>query len=168
HLRADAAACKRCPLYKRATQTVFGEGPPSARVVFIGESPGDKEDEAGHPFVGPAGKLLDRAFAAAGIDREAVYLTNAVKHFSWRPAGKVRLHKKPTAAETAACRVWWEAELEIVKPQIVCCLGATAAKAVLGSDFRVTRQRGEFVTLASGAEATATIHPSAVLRARER
>jgi uracil-DNA glycosylase len=167
-LRVEAAACERCELYERATQMVFGEGPASASLMFVGECPGDKEDQAGHPFVGPAGRLLDRAFVAAGIDRDAVYLTNAVKHFSWRPAGKVRLHKKPTAAETTACRVWWERELDIVRPRIVCCLGATAAQAILGRDFRVSRQRGEFVTLPSGIDATATVHPSAVLRAQDR
>jgi uracil-DNA glycosylase family protein len=167
-VRAEAAACERCDLYRRATQTVFGEGPVPASLMFVGESPGDHEDEEGHPFVGPAGNLLDRAFTDAGIDRAAVYLTNAVKHFKWKPAGKVRLHQKPNAAETAACKVWWEAELEIVNPRIVCCLGATAAQAMLGKDFRVTRRRGQFVELASGTEATATLHPSAVLRARDR
>ena len=139
-----------------------------APLMFVGEVPGDQEDKAGHPFVGPAGRLLDRAFADAGIERESVYLTNAVKHFKWRPAGKVRVHQKPNAAETAACAVWWQAELEVVAPRIVCCLGATAAQAILGKDFRVTRRRGEFLPLPSGAEATATIHPSAVLRARDR
>jgi uracil-DNA glycosylase family protein len=167
-LRSDAASCERCDLYKEATQTVFGEGPVPAPLMFVGEVPGDREDEQGHPFVGPAGHLLDRAFADAGIDRAAAYLTNAVKHFKWRPAGKVRLHKKPNAAEIAACRPWWEAELALVQPRIVCCLGATAAQAMLGKDFRVTRQRGEFVALPGGADATATVHPSAVLRARDR
>jgi DNA polymerase len=167
-VRAEAAACQRCDLYARATRTVFGEGPVPASLMFVGEAPGDHEDKEGHTFVGPAGKLLDSALADVGIDRASAYLTNAVKHFKWRPAGKVRLHQKPNAAETAACRVWWEAELDLVQPRIVCCLGATAAQALLGKDFRVTRQRGEFVALPSGAEATATIHPSAVLRARDR
>jgi DNA polymerase len=160
--------CRRCDLYRHATQTVFGEGPVPARLMLMGEVPGDREDTEGHPFVGPAGRLLDRALEDAGIDRETVYLTNAVKHFKWRRAGKVRLHQKPTAAETTACRVWWEAELELVKPQVLCCLGATAAQAVFGRSFRVTRDRGTFVTLPSGIEATATLHPSAALRAENR
>ena len=167
-LRTDAAGCTRCDLYERATQTVFGEGPVPAALMLIGEVPGDREDLEGHPFVGPAGRVLDDALAESGIDREAAYLTNAVKHFKWRPAGNVRLHQKPTAKEVAACRVWWEAELALVEPQILCCLGATAAQAVFGSSFRVTRQRGTFVTLPSGVEATATLHPSAVLRAEDR
>ena len=167
-LRADAAGCTRCELYERATQTVFGEGPVPASLMLMGEVPGDREDVEGHPFVGPAGRVLDEALAEAGIDRNAVYLTNAVKHFKWRPAGKVRLHQKPNAKEVAACRAWWEAEIALVAPQILCCLGATAAQAVFGSGFRVTRQRGSFVTLPSGVEATATLHPSAVLRSENR
>jgi DNA polymerase len=167
-LRASAARCTQCDLYERATQTVFGEGPPDARLVFIGEQPGDHEDKDGHPFVGPAGHLLDRAFEAAGIDRTEVYLTNAVKHFKWRPAGKVRLHQRPNAAEIAACRNWWESELELIQPEVLCCLGAIAAQAVLGKTFRVTKSRGEFFTLPSGIEAVATIHPSAVLRSDNR
>ena len=167
-LRADAAGCTRCDLYERATQTVFGEGPVPASLMLMGEVPGDREDVEGHPFVGPAGRVLDEALADAGIDRNAVYLTNAVKHFKWRPAVKVRLHQKPNAREVAACRAWWEAELALVAPQILCCLGATAAQAVFGSSFRVTRQRGSFMTLPSGVEATSTLHPSAVLRAENR
>ena len=167
-LRREAAQCERCDLYARATQTVFGEGPVPAPLMLLGEVPGDHEDETGHPFVGPAGRLLDRALLEAGIDRGSVYLSNVVKHFKWRPAGKVRLHQKPNAAEIAACRPWWEAEVALVEPRILCCLGATAAQAVLGREFRVTRRRGEFITMASGREATATIHPSAVLRAEAR
>jgi len=167
-LRREAAQCERCDLYARATQTVFGEGPVPAPLMLLGEVPGDHEDETGRPFVGPAGRLLDRALLEAGVDRASVYLSNVVKHFKWRPAGKVRLHQKPNAAEIAACRPWWEAEVALVKPRILCCLGATAAQTVLGREFRVTRQRGEFFTLASGGEATATIHPSAVLRAEAR
>jgi uracil-DNA glycosylase len=167
-LRAEAAGCEQCDLYQRATQTVFGEGPPHARLVMIGEQPGDHEDKDGRPFVGPAGKLLDRALDAAGIDRAEVYLTNAVKHFKWRPSGKVRLHQRPNAAEIAACRNWWEAELEAVRPEVLCCLGAIAAQAVLGRSFRVTKRRGEIITLPSGIDAIATIHPSAVLRSDDR
>jgi uracil-DNA glycosylase len=167
-LRAEAAGCEQCDLYQRATQTVFGEGPPHARLVMIGEQPGDHEDKDGRPFVGPAGKLLDRALDAAGIDRAEVYLTNAVKHFKWRPSGKVRLHQRPNAPEIAACRNWWEAELEAVRPEVLCCLGAIAAQAVLGRSFRVTKRRGEIITLPSGIDAIATIHPSAVLRSDDR
>jgi len=164
-LRREAAACTACPLHLTGTQTVFGEGPPDADLVLMGEQPGDKEDLAGHPFVGPAGRLLDRALEEAGIDRSRVYITNAVKHFKWRPAGKVRLHKKPNAEEIRACRQWWEAELAALQPKLLCCLGATAAQAVLGPKFRVTRQRGEIISLPSGIDATATVHPSSILRA---
>jgi uracil-DNA glycosylase family protein len=167
-LRAAAAGCEQCDLYQRAMQTVFGEGPADARLVMIGEQPGDHEDKEGHPFVGPAGHLLDRALAVAGIDRSEVYLTNAVKHFKWRPQGKVRLHQRPNAAEITACRNWWESELAAIEPEVLCCLGAIAAQAVLGKSFRVTKSRGEFFTLESGIEAIATIHPSAVLRADDR
>ncbi|MDQ1479361.1 MAG: uracil-DNA glycosylase [Actinomycetota bacterium] len=167
-LRTEAASCEQCDLYQRATQTVFGEGPPDARLVMIGEQPRDHEDKDGRPFVGPAGQLLDRALEAAGIDRTEVYLTNAVKHFKWRPSGKVRLHQRPNAAEIAACRNWWEAELESVRPEVLCCLGAIAAQAVLGKSFRVTKRRGEVITLPSGIDAIATIHPSAVLRSDDR
>jgi len=167
-LRTDAADCTRCELYQHATQMVFGEGPVPAALMLMGEVPGDREDVEGHPFVGPAGRVLDDALDAAGIDRASAYLTNAVKHFKWRPSGKVRLHQKPNAKEVAACRVWWEAELAVVEPRILCCLGATAAQAVFGSSYRVTRQRGRFVALPAGVEATATLHPSAVLRADDR
>jgi DNA polymerase len=167
-LRASAAGCTQCDLYERATQTVFGEGPTNARLVMIGEQPGDHEDKEGHPFVGPAGHLLDRALDAAGIDRTEVYLTNAVKHFKWKPSGKVRVHQRPNATEIAACRNWWESEIEAIRPEVLCCLGAIAAQAVLGRSFRVTKSRGQFFTLPSGIEAVATIHPSAVLRADDR
>jgi uracil-DNA glycosylase len=163
----EAASCTRCSLYERATQTVFGEGPEHAPLMLMGEVPGDKEDLAGKPFVGPAGRLLDRALEAAGIDRSQVYVTNAVKHFKWRPAGKVRLHQKPNAAEVGACRVWWERELALVEPKVFGLLGATAAQAVLGSKFRVSKERGDFRQLPSGVWAVATIHPSAILRVEE-
>jgi DNA polymerase len=166
-VREEAAVCRRCDLYRDATQTVFGEGPVPARLMMIGEVPGDREDIEGHPFVGPAGRLLDRALDEVGMQRRDVYLTNAVKHFKWRPAGKVRLHKKPSAAEVNACRPWWEAELALVQPEVVCCLGATAAQAVLGRTFRVTRDRGQFFDL-DGIDAIATLHPSAALRADNR
>jgi len=168
-LKAEAAACTRCDLYRDATQTVFGEGPARARLVMIGEQPGDKEDLDGHPFVGPAGRLLDRALDEAGIDRRAVYLTNAVKHFKWkRGSGKVRLHQKPNREEVRACACWWEAELQTVKPDLVVLLGATAALAVLGPKVRVTRDRGQIMapTEELPYATLVTVHPSAVLRAR--
>jgi uracil-DNA glycosylase family protein len=166
-LRAAAVGCQDCDLYERATQTVFGEGPPDADLMLMGEQPGDQEDRFGLPFVGPAGRILDEGLRDAGIDREQVYVTNAVKHFRWRPAGKVRLHVKPNARQVAACRQWWERELEVVDPRLLMCLGATAAQAVFGSKFRITRQRGEYTQLPSGVWATATIHPSAILRVEE-
>jgi DNA polymerase len=164
-LARAAEACTACDLYQHATQTVFGEGPARAELMCIGEQPGDREDVAGRPFVGPAGRVLDDALEAAGIDRADVYVTNVVKHFKWQRRGKVRLHKKPNAAEIHACRPWWEAEVAAVRPSVICCLGATAAQALLGRSFRVTRQRGTFVPFDEGRVATATIHPSAVLRA---
>jgi uracil-DNA glycosylase len=164
-LRNNAAKCTACDLYKEATQTVFGEGPPDARLVLIGEVPGDKEDLAGHPFVGPAGKVLDDALEAAGIDRTLVYLTNAVKHFKFERRGKVRIHKKPNAAEVAACKQWWEAELADVRPEALGLLGAVAGQAVFGAQFRVTKQRGQWLDGPDGVPTLATIHPSAVLRA---
>jgi DNA polymerase len=167
-LRDDAARCTACDLYKAATQTVFGEGPVPARLVLMGEVPGDKEDIAGHPFVGPAGGILDDALEEAGIDRSTVYVTNAVKHFKFERRGKVRIHKKPNRTEVAACSQWWERELAVVQPEVLGLLGAVAAQAVLGPSFRVTRQRGEWHELPSGVLATATIHPSAVLRAQDR
>ena len=166
-LRDQAVGCQACDLYARATQTVFGEGPEDADLVLMGEQPGDKEDRQGHPFVGPAGALLDRALDGADIDRTRVYITNAVKHFKWRPAGKVRLHQKPNATQIRACKPWWEAELELIQPRVLCCLGATAAQAVLGPKFRVTREHGTFTPRDDGILVTATIHPSAVLRAKD-
>jgi len=163
-LRSEAAGCTACDLYERATQTVFGEGPPSARVVFIGEQPGDHEDIEGRPFVGPAGRIFDDALGDAGIDRDTTYVTNAVKHFKWTPRGKRRLHQKPNAREIRACRQWWEAELAAIEPDVVVCLGATAAQAVFGMSFRLTQHRGEWQWLGDR-RALATVHPSAVLRA---
>lgn len=162
---ADAAqSCRGCPLYKRATQAVFGIGEKSARLMLIGEQPGDQEDLQGAPFVGPAGKLLDECLEEAGIDRTDTYMTNAVKHFKHETRGKRRLHKKPSAREVNACRPWLERELEIVQPRVVLCLGATAAKALLGSTFRITRQRGEWLESEWSELTMATFHPSAVLR----
>src|SRR4051794_35457063 len=163
---ADAArGCRACDLYKRGTQTVFGEGPARARVMMVGEQPGDAEDVAGHPFVGPAGKLLDRALEEAGIDRDRVYVTNVVKHFKWEPRGKRRIHAKPNGAEIAACRPWLETEIALVKPRVLVCLGATAAQALLGRSFKVSQQRGRFVESPLAPRGTATIHPSSILRA---
>jgi len=164
-LRAAAQICQACHLWKRGTQTVFGEGASKAQLMFIGEQPGDAEDLAGHPFVGPAGKLLDRAMVDAGIDRVAVYVTNVVKHFKWEPRGKRRIHKKPNAAEIAACRPWLDAEIEFVKPRAIVCLGATAAQALLGRQFKVTAHRGEFVKSTLAPLVMATVHPSSILRA---
>ncbi|HZF06918.1 MAG TPA: UdgX family uracil-DNA binding protein [Patescibacteria group bacterium] len=164
-LRAAAAGCRGCPLWARGTQTVFGEGPPRARVMMVGEQPGNDEDLAGRPFVGPAGRVLDRALAAAGIARTDVYLTNVVKHFKWEPKGKRRIHAKPNQMEIAACLPWLEAELDVVKPVVLVCLGATAAQTLLGPKFRVTRQRGEWVQARWAPHVMATVHPSAVLRA---
>jgi uracil-DNA glycosylase family protein len=166
-VREIAADCKACDLYRRATQTVFGEGPRKAEVMLVGEQPGDAEDLAGHPFVGPAGKLLDRALEESGIDRRLVYVTNVVKHFKWEPRGKRRIHAKPNAAEIGACRPWLETEIALVKPRILVCLGATAAQALLGKAFKVSRQRGEFVASSLAPLVTATVHPSSILRARD-
>jgi uracil-DNA glycosylase len=168
-LRAVAAGCQACDLWKRGTQTVFGEGAPSAKIMFVGEQPGDKEDLSGHPFVGPAGKLLDQCLEAAGIDRGEVYVTNAVKHFKWEPAerGKRRIHKKPRSSEIAACRPWLDAEIRLVKPYVIVCLGATAAQSLLGKSFSVTRQRGQLVDSALAPNVLATVHPSSILRARD-
>ena len=167
-LAAAAATCKGCHLYKDATQTVFGAGPPDARLVLVGEQPGDKEDVAGEPFVGPAGRLLDRALDDAGIDRSLAYVTNIVKHFKWRPAGKRRIHQKPNAEEVQACWPWLEAEVAALHPEVVVCLGATAAQGVLGRQFKVTQRRGEVVESPLGWRVTATVHPSAILRADDR
>ncbi len=164
-LKRAAASCTACDLYERATQTVFGEGPPRAAVMFVGEQPGDSEDIAGRPFVGPAGKLLDQVLEEVGIDRSQVYVTNVVKHFKWIPAGKRRLHAKPNAREISACRPWLEAEIASVKPKVLVCLGATAAQTLLGRNFRVSRQRGELISSPLAPYAIATVHPSSLLRA---
>jgi DNA polymerase len=164
-VREVAAQCKACDLYTRGTQTVFGEGPKRAEIMLVGEQPGDAEDIAGHPFVGPAGKLLDRALEAAGIDRRIVYVTNVVKHFKWEPRGKRRIHAKPNAGEIGACRPWLDTEIALVKPRVIVCLGATAAQALLGKAFRVTKQRGEFIESSLAPLVTATVHPSSILRA---
>lgn len=164
-LRAAAAECKACDLWKSGTQTVFGEGKQSSLIMFIGEQPGDKEDLAGRPFVGPAGALLDKALEEAGIDRSRVYVTNVVKHFKWGPRGKRRIHKKPNAVEITACRPWLETEIGVIKPRAIICLGSTAAQAVIGPKFRVSIQRGQFVKSDLAEYVTATVHPSSILRA---
>jgi uracil-DNA glycosylase len=164
-LRAAAAGCKACSLWKMATQVVFGEGQAAAHVMMVGEQPGDQEDRQGHPFVGPAGAILGKALAVAGIERNDVYVTNIVKHFKWEPRGKRRLHKKPNAVEISACRPWLDEEIRAVKPQVVVLLGATSAQAILGRDFRVTQQRGEWLKSRIAPHVMATIHPSAILRA---
>ena len=164
-LKKAALTCRACPLWKLGTQTVFGAGRTSARIVLIGEQPGNEEDLTGKPFVGPAGKLLDRALSEAGIDRSQAYLTNAVKHFKWEPRGKRRIHKKPNASEINACRPWLEAELSLLKPKVVVCLGATAAQTFFGSKFKVTRERGKFFETAFAPVVMATVHPSSILRA---
>jgi DNA polymerase len=164
-LREAAAGCRGCPLWTRGTQTVFGEGPRRARVMLVGEQPGHEEDLAGKPFVGPAGRVLDRALEAAGIARGDVYVTNVVKHFKWEPKGKRRIHAKPNQLEISACLPWLEAELDIVKPVVLVCLGATAAQALLGPKFRVTKQRGQWVPARWAPHVAATVHPSAILRA---
>src|SRR5437588_10905582 len=162
----SSARCTNCDLYKNATQTVFGDGPAHADLMLVGEQPGDKEDLAGEPFVGPAGRILDEALAAAGIDRDRAYVTNAVKHFKWtpKPGSKVRLHKTPNRTEQRACRPWLEAELEVVQPTVLVCLGATAAKSLLGDDFRVSEQRGQLVPAPYAPHVLATMHPSSILR----
>ena len=175
-VRVASKDCQACELWRRGTQTVFGEGTKNAQLMFVGEQPGNDEDLSGHPFVGPAGKLLDRALADAGIDRSAVYVTNVVKHFKWEPRGKKRIHKKPNAAEITACRPWLQAEIAacrpwldteiaLVKPRAIVCLGATAAQALLGRTFRVSQQRGRFVPSPLAPRVTATVHPSSILRA---
>jgi len=166
-LRAAAAHCTACPLYARGTQTVFGEGPAHAPLMLVGEQPGDQEDRTGQPFVGPAGRLLDRCLIAAGIDREAAYVTNVVKHFKWIPRGKRRLHGKPNAREIEACKPWLEAEIAVIRPKVLVCLGATAAQALLGRSFRVSRERGHPIPSTLAPHVLATVHPSALLRARD-
>jgi DNA polymerase len=167
-LREAAAGCKACPLWETGTQTVFGEGSPKADVVFVGEQPGDREDLEGRPFVGPAGKLFDQALEEAGIDRSQVYVTNVVKHFKWKPQGKRRIHQKPNWREIAACRPWLDAEVAVLQPHVLVCLGATAAQALLGRDFRVSRQRGELVESPLAEKTIATVHPSSILRSDDR
>jgi DNA polymerase len=166
-LRRAARDCKACDLWKNATQTVFGEGPTRAKLFLVGEQPGDQEDLAGHPFVGPAGRILDEALQQAGIDRTEVYVTNVVKHFKWAPAqrGKRRIHKKPRSSEIQACRPWLDDELQIVKPEVLVCLGATATQALLGREFSVTRLRGQLVESPLAPKVVATVHPSSILRA---
>ena len=164
-LRDAAADCKACDLWKTGTQTVFGEGKQSSLIMFIGEQPGDKEDLSGRPFVGPAGALLDKALAEAGIDRAKVYVTNVVKHFKWEPRGKRRIHKKPNAVEITACHPWLQAEINVIKPRAIICLGSTAAQAVIDPKFRVSVQRGQFVKSELAEYVTATVHPSSILRA---
>ena len=164
-LERAAKDCKACDLWKRGTQTVFGEGSPHARVILVGEQPGNQEDLEGKPFVGPAGKLLDAALEGAGVDRTKCYVTNAVKHFKWEPRGKRRIHKKPNAVEIAACRQWLDAEIAALHPRVIVCLGATAAQALLGRDFRVTQHRGEFLKSPLALYMMATVHPSSILRA---
>ena len=163
-VREAAAYCTACHLHKRGTQTVFGQGPKSATMMLVGEQPGDYEDVAGKPFVGPAGKIMDRALADAGIDRTQVYVTNAVKHFKWEPRGKRRIHQKPNSREIAACRPWLEAELRLVRPNLVVAMGATAAQAIFGPGFRVTRERGKVLSSKLAARVLATVHPSSLLR----
>src|SRR4051812_7414602 len=164
-VRAAAKSCRNCDLWRHATQTVFGEGPDRATLMLVGEQPGNDEDLQGHPFVGPAGKLLDRALEEAGIDRQLVYVTNVVKHFKWEPRGKRRIHAKPNSAEITACRPWLETEIALVKPHVLVCLGATAAQALLGRSFKVSQQRGRFVASDLAPRVTATVHPSSILRA---
>jgi DNA polymerase len=164
-LRRAAADCRACPLWERGTQTVFGDGPPAAEILLVGEQPGSEEDLSGRPFVGPAGRLLDRALGATGIDRRTVYVTNAVKHFKWEARGKRRIHQKPAPGEVRACAPWLEAELRVVRPRAVVCLGATAAQALLGRTFKVTERRGELLATPLAPIAMATVHPSSILRA---
>lgn len=166
-LRAAVQRCRACDLWARATQGVFGEGKRSAKVIFVGEQPGDQEDQQGHPFVGPAGRILDEGLADAGIDRTTVYVTNAVKHFKWKPApkGKRRIHEKPNATEVAACRFWLETEIQLLKPRLIVALGATAAQALFGHRFKVTKQRGKAIETPLAPHGIATVHPSSILRA---
>jgi uracil-DNA glycosylase len=167
-LNEAAAGCRACDLWKTGTQTVFGEGLAKAEIILVGEQPGDQEDLAGKPFVGPAGRLLDKALEEAGIDRKLAYVTNVVKHFKWQPRGKRRIHQKPNAAEVAACRPWLDAELSLLKPKVLVCLGATAAQALLGRQFRVSQSRGVPVESDLAPVVMATVHPSAILRSDDR
>jgi DNA polymerase len=167
-LREAAAGCRACPLWRTGTQTVFGEGAKGSEVLFVGEQPGDKEDQAGRPFVGPAGRLFDEALEEAGIDRSRAYVTNVVKHFKWQARGKRRIHAKPSWTEMTACKPWLEAELDAVRPDVLVCMGATASQALLGKQFRVTKERGRELESDLAPHVLATIHPSAVLRAEDR
>src|SRR5581483_9792584 len=164
-LREASKGCRGCDLFERGTQTVFGEGTSEAEVMLVGEQPGDYEDRQGRPFVGPAGQLLDRALTEAGIDRQKVYVTNAVKHFKWEPRGKRRIHQKPNAREIQACKPWLEAEISTVRPRVIVALGATAAQSLFGNQFRVSRQRGQLISSPLAPSALATVHPSSILRA---
>lgn len=166
-LTKAAVTCQGCDLYKRATQTVFGEGPANAEIMLVGEQPGDQEDRAGHPFVGPAGQILDRALVEVGLRREDIYITNAVKHFKWLPLGKRRKHQKPFTREVEACRPWLEAELQVVSPKMIVCLGSTAAHAMFGRPVRILQERGAIVETPDGLTALVTVHPSSILRAPE-
>jgi uracil-DNA glycosylase family protein len=167
-LREAAAGCRNCPLWEKATQTVFGEGSPRARIMFVGEQPGDVEDRQGHPFVGPAGRILDQAMDEAGIDRAKTYVTNAVKHFKWEPRGKRRLHKTPAQREIEACYQWLEGEMQAIRPAVIVALGATAAKVLLGPRFRITQGRGEVQSREGLPDVIATFHPSYLLRLKDR
>ena len=167
-LRKAAAGCRACPLWRTGTQTVFGEGAKKADVLLVGEQPGDREDVEGRPFVGPAGRLLDEALEQAGIDRERAYVTNVVKHFKWQAKGKRRIHAKPSWSEVAACKPWLEGELAVVMPEVLVCLGATAAQALLGKQFRVTKERGRLVKSDRAPKVVATVHPSSILRSDNR
>src|SRR3982750_77925 len=164
-LRNAAAGCQGCDLYKLGTQTVFGEGKTTSEVMFVGEQPGDEEDKTGHPFVGPAGRMLDKALEEAGIDRDKTYVTNVVKHFKWTPRGKRRIHEKPNAAEVRACSPWLKAEIDVISPRVLVCLGATAAQMLFGKDFRVTKMRGQWLDSDLAEKVMATVHPSSILRA---
>jgi uracil-DNA glycosylase family protein len=167
-LRNAAKKCKACPLWKSGTQTVFGEGPAHARIIFVGEQPGDKEDLEGKPFIGPAGRMLDKALQEAGVDRSETYVTNAVKHFKWEPAGKRRLHKKPNSREIAACRPWLNSEIESLRPELIVCLGVTAAQSVLQRAVKIGEERGKLLESDYGAKVLVTIHPSALLRMQDQ
>ena len=169
-LQQEAATCTACGLYKRATQTVFGEGAPTARIMLVGEQPGHEEDLAGHPFVGPAGRLLDEALAQAGLDRRSLYVTNAVKHFNWKSQGegKRRIHDKPRQSEIDACKPWFQQEIELIRPSLVVCLGATAATSLLGRGVTIKGSRGRALTTPQGVRAMVTVHPSAILRMPDR
>jgi len=164
-LRQASAGCQGCDLYKLGTQTVFGEGKATSEVMFVGEQPGDEEDKTGHPFVGPAGRMLDKALEEAGIDRDKTYVTNVVKHFKWTPRGKRRIHEKPNAAEVRACSPWLKAEIDVISPRVLVCLGATAAQMLFGKDFRVTKMRGQWLDSDLAEKVMATVHPSSILRA---